>query len=168
MKAAVEAFLPLPRPGSLLWLRQELAPFPGRATWTLRLVVSVVIVTIISMTLQTPSTAVSAYMVFFVTKENRVVTILTGILLVLGVTIGVGLSLFLSRCTFDYPQVRIPVMAATVFAGMYFSRVSVIGPLGFAIGFVVGITQATVDTIPNTDLLVRALLWAWVFITFPV
>src|SRR5215468_9483148 len=59
-------------------------------------------------------------------------------------------------------------MAAMVFAGMYLSRVFVIGPLGWAIGFVAGVTQSAADGIPNTDLLVRALLWAWVFITFPV
>ena len=112
MSVAAQALSPLPRPGWPVWLRQELAPFPGRATWTLRIVVSVVLVTIISMTLQTPSTAISAYMVFFVTKENRVVTTLTGIVLVLGTTISVGLSLFLYRYTFDYPELRIPVMAA--------------------------------------------------------
>jgi multidrug resistance protein MdtO len=168
MSAVAAPLSPSPRTGWPVWLRQELSPFPGRATWTLRIVVSVVLVTIISMTLQTPSTAVSAYMVFFVMKENRVVTILTGILLVLGVTIGVGLSLFLYRYTFGYPELRIPVMAATVFAGMYFSRASVIGPLGFAIGFVVGVTQSVADTVPTADLLVRSLLWVWVAITFPV
>jgi multidrug resistance protein MdtO len=163
MSAVAETLSPLPRPNGLVWLRQELAPFPGRATWTLRIVVSVVLVTIISMALQVPSTSVSAYMVFFVMKENRVVTMLMGIMLFLGTAIGVGLSLFLYRYTFDYPQLRIPVMAAVVFAAMYLSRAFVIGPLGWAIGFIVGYTQATADTIPNTDLLVRALLWTWVF-----
>ncbi len=51
---------------------------------TLRLVVAVVVVTIISMVLQTPLTWMSAYMVFFVTKENRVITTLTGIGVFLG------------------------------------------------------------------------------------
>src|SRR5215469_1010348 len=168
MSAVAATLSPAPRTGWLIWLRQELAPFPGRAAWTLSIVVSVVIVTIISMTLQTPSTAISAFMVFFVTKENRVVTILTGILLVLGSTIGVALSLFFYRYTFDYPQVRIPVMAVMVFAGMYLSRAFVIGPLGWAIGFIVGYTQTMADTVPTADLLVRSLLWAWVFISFPV
>ena len=71
---------PLRLPPGLLWLRQELAPFPGRDAMTLRLVLGVVAVTIISMALRTPFTAISAYMVFFVTKQNRVVTTKTGIL----------------------------------------------------------------------------------------
>jgi len=86
---------------------------------TLRLVLGVVVVTIISMTLQTPLTWISAYMVFFVTKENRVITTLTGIGLFLGATIGIATSLLFYRYTFDYPELRIPVMAASVFAGMF-------------------------------------------------
>src|SRR5712671_3611538 len=79
---------------SLQWLRHELAPFPGRGAMTLRLVVSVVAVTILSMALQTPLTWLSAYMVFFVTKENRVITTLTGVYVFLGVTIAIAMSLF--------------------------------------------------------------------------
>src|ERR1044071_8614240 len=77
---------------SLQWLWRELSPFPGRTTMTLRLVLGVVVVTIISMALQTPLTWISAYMVFFVTKENRVITTLTGIGLFLGATIGIAMS----------------------------------------------------------------------------
>src|SRR5712691_1000473 len=117
----------------VLWLRRELAPFPGREPMTLRLVVAVVLVTIISMALRTPFTAISAYIVFFVTKENRVITTITGIGLALGATIGIALSLFFYRYTFDHPEFRIPVMASTVFGGMFLSRILVIGPLAFAI-----------------------------------
>ncbi len=153
---------------SLQWLWRELSPFPGRATMTLRLVLGVVVVTIISMALQTPLTWLSAYMVFFVTKENRVITTLTGIGLFLGATIGIAMSLFFYRYTFDYPELRIPVMAATVFAGMFFSRVFAIGPLAFAIGFVLAVTQSMAETVRNTDELVRGLLWLWVVVVFPV
>ncbi|MDR3460559.1 MAG: FUSC family protein [Verrucomicrobiae bacterium] len=149
------------------WLRCELAPFPGRGVRTLRMVATVVIVTIISMAWQTPETAVSAYMVFFVSKENPALTLRTGIGLLVGATLGVGLSLLLYRFTFDYAELRIPVMAATIFFGMFLSRVSVIGPLGFAIGFIVALTQSMAESAPDADALVRALLWTWVFVVFP-
>ncbi len=149
------------------WLRRELAPFPGREAMTLRLVVAVVLVTVVSMTLQIPFTAVSAYMVFFITKENRVITTITGITLALGATIGVALSLFAYRYTFDRPEFRIPVMALTIFGGMFLSRILSIGPLAFAIGFVIAITQSAAELVPDTDSLVRALLWIWVAIVFP-
>src|SRR5262245_8133048 len=96
----------------LFWFRRELSPPPGRETMTLRMVAGVVAVTVISMALQTPSTAVSAFMVLFVTKENRASTTLSAVGLIVGATIGVGLSLLLYRHTFGFPELRIPVMAA--------------------------------------------------------
>jgi uncharacterized membrane protein YccC len=150
------------------WLWQELSPYPGRGVRTARIVVSVVIVTIISMALQVPDTAVSAYMVLFISKENASLTLKTGIFLALGATFGLALSLFFFRWTFDRPELRVPVMAITVFLGMFLSRAMVIGPLALAIGFIVAVTQSMVESAPNHELIVRALLWAWVFIVFPV
>ena len=155
-------------PGWWLWLRRELAPVPGREITTLRMVVAVVLVVIISMSLQVPEVAVSAYMVFFVTKENRVLTTLTGAVLIVGTTLAIAASLFLYCYTFDYPALRIPVMAAVIFAGMYLSRVFVLGPLGFAIGFVVAVIQSTAETLPDADTLTRAILWLWVAVVYPV
>ncbi len=168
MRIGTEFLAPFHRPASSSWLWHELSPFPGRATMTLRLVLGVVVVIIISMALQTPLTWMSAYMVFFVTKENRVITTLTGIGVFLGATIGIAMSLFFYRYTFDYPEIRIPVMAASVFAGMFFSRVFAIGPLAFAIGFVLAVTQSMAESVRSTDELVRGLLWLWVITVFPV
>jgi multidrug resistance protein MdtO len=168
MSAVSNAFASVQWPRWAEWLRRELAPFPGRDAMTLRIVVTVVLVTIVSMALQTQEAALSAYMVFFATKENRVLTALTGILMILAATIGIAASLFLYRYTFDYPELRVPVMAGMVFGGMYLSRVFVIGPLGFAIGFIVAVTQNLAESVPNADLLVRALLWIWVAVTYPI
>ena len=149
------------------WLGRELAYFPGRETMTLRLVICVLAVTIVSMVLQTPSTATSAFFAFFVTKENRVISTVTGIVFALGTTIGIGLNLFLYRYTFDYPEFRIPLMAATIFIGMFLSRALVIGPLAFAISFITALCQSFAESAPNTDALVRGLLWLWVIVVFP-
>lgn len=165
---AAETLASESRTNWLSWLRRELAPFPGRDATTLRLVAGVVLVTIISMALQVPEAPLSAYMVFFVTKANRALTTLAGILLMLGATVGIAASLFLYQYTFDYPQLRIPVMATMVFVGMYLSRAFVIGPLGFAIGFVVAMTQSVAETVPDAESLVRALLWLWVIVVYPI
>src|SRR3954462_15891094 len=94
------------------WLRRELAPTPGRWEMTIRLVVAAVLVTIISMTLEVPNVALSAYMVFFVTKGNRVLTALAGTLLIVGATIAIPASLLLFKWTLDFPALRIITMAA--------------------------------------------------------
>jgi multidrug resistance protein MdtO len=132
------------------------------------MVVGAVVVTVLSMALQTPSTAVSAYMVFFVTKENRASTTLAAVFLTLGVTLSIGLSLFLYRYTFGFPELRVPMMAAMLFLGMYLSRVFVIGPLGFALGFVIAVTQSVAGVETDPETLVRMMLWLWVVVVFPV
>jgi hypothetical protein len=167
MQAATMTAPPLPT-GWFEWLRRELAPAPGRREMTIRLVVTVALVTIISMALQVPELPVSAYMVFFVTKENRVRTALTGVLLIVGATIAIAASLLLLNWTLDFPALRIVTMAAVLFAGMWLSRVFVVGPLGFAIGFVMSVAQSYVDGMPGPEYAVRALLWLWVALVYPI
>jgi uncharacterized membrane protein YccC len=150
------------------WLGRELSPSPGREARALRLVAGVALVTVLSMALQIPEAAVSAYMVFFVTKENRALTTLTGAFMIVGVTLAIAATLFLYRFTFDHAEFRVPLMAVVVFGGMFLSRVFVIGPLGFAIGFVVAVTQSVAETIPDGETLVRAILWLWVVIVYPI
>src|ERR1700746_3686261 len=49
---------------------------------------------------------------------------------------------------------------------MLLSRVFVIGPLGFLIGFVVTATQSVGEAVPSPELLVRGILWLWVAIAY--
>ena len=107
-------------------------------------------------------------MVFFVTKENKVVTALTGFLLILGVTIAIATSLLVYRFTFDFPELRIPAMAIVLFAGFYLSRVFVIGPLAFAVAFVLAATQSIAELMPSAEYLVHSLLWLWVAVAYPI
>lgn len=168
MSASADTITPWNPSTGLLWLRRELALTPGREAMTLRLVIGVVAVVLVSMAIQTPLTAFSAYMVFFVTKENPVVTTITAIALVLGATVAVTVSILLSIVTFDAPALRIPCMAATILVAMFLSRITVVGPLLFAIGFVLALTQSTMDTIPDAEHLVRSFLWLWVVVVFPM
>jgi hypothetical protein len=164
---SLEASL-VPREEWFSWLCGELAPLPGRREMTVRLVVGVVIVTIISMSLQVPEAALSAYMVFFITKQNRVLTALTGVLFIVGVTVAIAASLLLLKWTLEFPGIRVITMAAVLFTGMFLSRVFVIGPLGFAIGFVMSTGQSFMDGAPNPESAVRALLWLWVLVIYPI
>jgi multidrug resistance protein MdtO len=168
MNALSQTGLRISQPAWLTWLRRELAPFPGREPMTFRLVVTVMIVTVVSMALQIPQLAYSAFFVFFVTKENRVLTSLTGVIMICGATIATGLNLLLYSYTFDYPELRVPVMAGLIFSAMFLSRTFVIGPLGFVIGFFSALMQTLGENAPNTDALVRGQLWLWAAIVYPI
>jgi|GEM_PF-550021 len=168
MIPAANARVPSLQPDWLARVRRELASFPGRKQMTIRLVVTVAVVTVISMALQVPQLAFSAFFVFFVTKENRALTLLTGVLMILGTTIATAVSLILFHYTFDYPELRFPVLAALIFSGMFLSRTFVIGPLGFSIGFFTALMQTIAESAPNTDALVRGELWLWIAIVYPI
>jgi uncharacterized membrane protein YccC len=159
---------PVAHLGWIDWLQRELAPSHERKIRTLILVCGAVLCVIISMTLQVPFLAVSAYMIFFISKENKVVTTRTGVVGMVGVTLAIGSSLLLYKFTYGHPELRVPAMAVVLFLGMYAFRVFVIGPLGFTLGFVIAVTQSEGEWIPSPELLVRAMLWLWVALAYGV
>jgi len=150
------------------WLKRELAPTRLREIRTAILVLGVVLCVIISMALQVPELAISAYMVFFFSQKTKTVTTLVGVIGLVGITISIGLTLWLYKFTYGHPELRIPVMAIALFVGMWLSRVFVIGVLGFAIGFLVSYSQSIADQIPSPELIVRSALWLWVAFIYSV
>jgi uncharacterized membrane protein YccC len=156
------------QPGWLDWLRRELAPSRERKIRTLVLICGAVLCVMISMALQVPELSVSAYMVFFISKESKIVTTLTGVLGAIGLTIGIAVSLLLYKFTYGHSELRVPSMIIVLFLGMYASRVLVIGPLGFLLGFIIAITQSVGDLVPSPEILVRAILWIWVALAYAI
>jgi uncharacterized membrane protein YccC len=154
--------------GWLAWLRRELAPSPERKVRTLILTFGAVLCVIISMALQVPELAVSAYMVFFISKENKTVTTIVGVLGLVGLTLGIAVTLVLYKLTYGHPELRIPAMATVLFLGMYLSRALVLGPLAFLLGFIIAVTQSIGELLPSPELVVRAVLWIWVALAYAI
>ena len=150
------------------WLKRELAPTRAREIRTAIIVVGVALCVIISIALQVPELAVTAYMVFFVSKENKLLTTITGVGGLIAVTVAIIGTLLLYKFTYGHPELRIPGIAIALFLGMWLSRALTIGPLGFIIGFLVAYSQSIADQIPAAELLVRASLWIWVAIAYGV
>src|SRR6266576_3992569 len=150
------------------WLRSELASTHARKIRTAIMVGGAVLCVIISMALQVPQLATSAYMVFFASKETKLLTKITGLGGIIVLTIGIGATLLLYKFTYGHPELRITGMAIALFIGMWLSRASVIGPLGFLLGFVVAVSQSVGEAAPSTEYLVRQLLWLWVALTYAI
>src|SRR5438477_9874750 len=150
------------------WLRRELAPTSARKIRTAIIVAGAVLCVIISMALQVPQLATSAYMVFFISKESKLLTTITGVGGVIVLTIGIGATLLLYKFTYGHPELRIPGMAIALFLGMLLSRVLVIGQLGFLLGFVVAVSQSVGEAAPTPEQLVRGILWLWVALAYSI
>src|SRR5438093_5357231 len=150
------------------WLKRELAPTSARNIRTAIIVACAVLCDVMSMTLQVPQLATSAYMIFFISKESKLLTTITGVGGVIVLTIGIGATLLLYKFTYGHPELRIPGMAIALFFGMWLSRALAIGPLGFLLGFVVAVSQSVGEEIPSPEYLVRQLLWLWVALAYAI
>ena len=150
------------------WLRRELALTHLREIRTAIMIGGAVLCVIISMTLQVPQLATSAYMVFFASKETKLLTKITGIGGIFVLTIGLVATLLLYKFSYGHPELRIAGMAITLFLGMWLSRVLVVGPLGFLLGFVIAVSQSVGEEAPSPEYLVRQILWLWVALTYAI
>ncbi|NPT59826.1 FUSC family protein [Paraburkholderia elongata] len=150
------------------FLKRELAPFPGRVNVMLRCMLTSAIVLVVSMALEVPELALSLLVVFYVTQSNVVVTRLVGVMFIVGSTLAIGLSILLLKFTFDYPLLRIVTASLLFFGSVYLLRVLKIGVVFFIVAIVVIYVQSFVDRTDQADLLIRAVLWVWVAVNYPI
>ncbi|MEM5430267.1 FUSC family protein [Cupriavidus oxalaticus] len=150
------------------WIRTELAPFPGRTRAMWRFVLSAALVTVISMALEVPNLPLSLIVVFLCARENTVLTRMSGIVQVAGMSLAVAGALLLVKFTIDFPLLRILGACAIAFCGMYFLRISKLGPAGFLMAMFVVYFQSFVDRGLAPEALVRLLLWVWVATTYAI
>jgi multidrug resistance protein MdtO len=162
--------LSMPHPFGALGatIQQELAPVPGRVTTLWRYLIACAIVIVVSMALQIPFLALSLIAIFSTTLQNTFLTRLSGLLATIGLTLAIACTLLLLRLTFDVPLLRILGSMGILLCAIYFLRTSKLGGIGFLVGLAVIYIQSEVDTIPNPELLTRAVLWVWVAITYPI
>ena len=149
------------------WLREELAPRPGRTAACARIAVGCAITVVVAMVFEIPLPAYSAYIVLLLSREEYIGTLIGAVGGAIAATIAVVLSLVFFMVDASEPALRIPLMAISTFVAMFLARTSALGPVAFLAGFVLVLSQTLVDGIPSTEALTRLVLWLWVVVMFP-
>ena len=162
MALADTAPLPVPwLPQLLAFLRRELAPLPGRAIGTVRIVIACVVTLVLCMALQVPDAHLAVWVALRVVTEEAGETLLFGVLALLALTIALAMSLVVLTVAMDQAWLRFCSMAALAALGLYLRRTFIIGAFGFIIGLVGTIMMTVPDFVPVPELMVRASLWLW-------
>jgi multidrug resistance protein MdtO len=148
--------------GSLLdFLRQELAPYPGRRMATCRIVIACVVVLVLCMTLRVPEAYLAVWVVFKIALEESGETLLAGVAALVTITIGISLALVLLLVAMDQQWLRFWLIGAMAALGFFLRRTLVVGTLGFLLGLIWTLVLTVPDFLPVPEMMVRATLWLW-------
>jgi multidrug resistance protein MdtO len=149
-------------------LAVELAPREGRALAVAQIATASVITVAIAMLFQIPEPTYMAYIVFLISKDERMATVTTGLGGQIAVTLAILLTLALMMVDLSEPALRLPAMALNTFLAMYSLRIFALGPITYLAGFVLVMLQSVVDDLPNPEALTRLALWMWIVLFVPI
>jgi multidrug resistance protein MdtO len=151
---------------TMFW--DSLKPFPGRGRITLRLAVACTLIVLVAYTFRMPFQDLMPFFVLFITKEEKVTTAVTALLVLLAATVAIAVAILIYKSTGDRAEFRIPGIALEIFVGMFLFRVLSIGAVGWILGFIVAASQSLVYLFPSPEETVHQFLWLWVAIAFSV
>jgi multidrug resistance protein MdtO len=155
-------------PKFLQWLRDELAPRPGRLAAAARMALGSTVVAVIWMVFEIPLPAYAAYIVFLISNVESTSTLISAVAATIAITLAVVLSIALYMLDAGEPALRLPLMALAIFGGMFLSRTISIGPIAFLTSFLVVMAQSLIDDVPNLEALTSLVLWLWVIVMAPL
>ncbi|ACB93850.1 FUSC family protein [Beijerinckia indica] len=149
-------------------LASLLTPFPGRLAFAARLALTCALTVLIAETYETLEIALSAYIVFFLTKEDRVSSIIMHISGLILITLIIGLIFLLAILVIDQPVWRVTTMALISFLVLFLGSASKLRAIAPILALVVAYALDLLGLIPQGELATRALLHAWLLIGVPV
>ncbi|WP_020173557.1 FUSC family protein [Methyloferula stellata] len=167
MALLAEIPAPPPRFSLLAFLREELAPRPGRVAACTRIAFNCALTVAIAELYQIPLPAYMAYLVFLISRDEVASTLLTGVAGAIAATLAIALSLVFYMLDASEPALRLPLMAISTYIAMFLSRTMSLGPVAFLAGFIIVLSQTLIDVVPNLEVLTRLILWLWVVVMVP-
>jgi len=146
-----------------------MAPQPGRVELATRLAVICAITVLVVEIYQTPDPALTVYVVFFLNRGDRAVSLIMNFVLVALITVIIGFVLLVAMAVINDPMWRVFSMTAISIAILFVASASKLRPLGGTIALIIGYALDLLGTIPLGigEVATRSLLYAWLFVGIP-
>jgi multidrug resistance protein MdtO len=146
-----------------------MAPRPGRFELATRLAVISALTVLVVEIYQTPDAALTVYVVFFLNRGDRAVSLVLNVVLVALITVIVGFVLLVAMIVINDPMWRVISMTAISISILFVASASKLSPLGGTIALIVGYALDLLGTIPLAigELATRSLLYALLFVAIP-
>jgi multidrug resistance protein MdtO len=144
-----------------------LAPHPGRLAFAGRLALICALTVLVVEIYQTPEPALVTYIVFFLNRDNRALSLILTAVLTLLITVIIGLIILVAKLVLDDPMWRVISMALISFGLLFLTSASKLRPLGSTIALIIGYALDQLGLIQVGELGTRALLYAWLFVGIP-
>ncbi len=149
-----------------IWL-QRLEPFPGRFDYALRLALICALTALVVEIYQTPSPALTIYLVFFLNKPDRMGSVIANLALIVVISIVIVLLIPLVMAVIDQPPLRVASMTILSFALLFLASASKLKPIGATVALIAAYTLDLLGSVQMGELATRGLLYAWLFIAIP-
>ncbi|KUY98265.1 MULTISPECIES: FUSC family protein [unclassified Burkholderia] len=145
-----------------------LAPFPGRAAMAVRVTLICALVVLVTSGYGTPEAAISAYVVFFLNRADRVTSVVLAVAMLLLVTVVIALVIGVAIFSIEYSVLRVACMAVLSVGLLYLTSASKLRPVGAILAMIVGFGLDELGLAPVGEAATRALLYAWLMVAIPV
>ncbi|CAE6797391.1 FUSC family protein [Paraburkholderia aspalathi] len=154
-----------PGPADILKL---LAPYPGRAAMATRIALICALTAFVTSAYGTPEAAISAYVVFFLNRPDRVLSVILSSALLVLVTLMIGLVTVVAMFALDDPMWRVACITGLSFGLLFVTSASKLRPVGAILAMIVGFALDELGSVPFGEVATRALLYVWLMVAIPV
>jgi multidrug resistance protein MdtO len=146
-----------------------MAPQPGRFEFATRLAVICALTVLVVEIYQTPDAALTVYVVFFLNRGDRAVSLILNFALMALITVIIGFVMLVAMVVINDPMWRVVSMIAISIAILFVASASKLRPLGGTIALIVAYALDLLGTVPLDigEVATRSLLYAWLFVTIP-
>jgi multidrug resistance protein MdtO len=145
-----------------------LRPQPGRNEFALRLALTCALTVLVAEIYQTPEPALTAYIVFFLNREDRASSLILNMVFLLLITVVIAFVIAAARVVADDPMWRVVSMTVISFCLLFLASASKLRPIGGTVALIVGYALDELGVVRLGEEATRGYLYAWLFVSIPV